>query len=170
MGNLAAALPVLQAGASIFGGANQAKGFRDEADSAIFRGNLNADLSQMSAADALFRGVQREGGIRRDIRATQGAQRVALAGQGIALDTGNAQDLQSETNFLGEQDILQNRINSRREAFGHGFQALDSRLQGQAQARGAKAKARSSLIGMGLQSANFLKDVKWGALWNSRSE
>lgn len=61
----------------------------------------------------------------RRVRATIGAQRAALAANGLLLDEGSAADLQDDTASLGQMALTEIRNNSARQASGYRIQGLN---------------------------------------------
>lgn len=111
--------------------------------------NQNAGLADMQAADAIARGREAELKVRGDSRQLVGAQRAALAAQGIAIDSGSAADVIENDAMMGELDALTVRNNARRAAWGFNVQGEQYRAQGElARAVGrntAKALRRGSV-------------------------
>lgn len=92
--------------------------------------NINADIAEMQAEDALRRGkldVQRH---RKNVKQFVGSQRAALAAQGIEVNDNTALELQTESEIYGEIDALTIKNNAYREAWGYKVQALDYTNQG----------------------------------------
>lgn len=90
----------------------------------------NAKLAERQAADAIARGqtaAQRQG---MATRQAIGAQRAALAANGVEVNDGSAVDVQSDTAALGALDALTIRNNAAREAWGYQAQASNYRQQG----------------------------------------
>lgn len=98
-------------------------------ESAIY--GQNATLADQQATDAIARGHEAELRSRGGTRQLVGSQRAALGAQGIALDSGSAQDVVQNDEALGELDALTIRNNARREAYGYSTQAAQYRQQGQ---------------------------------------
>lgn len=99
----------------------------------------NAKMDHLSSRDALERGrIEEQRQYRHNARA-MGAQRVAIAANGIELDFGTAADLQTDTARAGWEDAQTIRENAVREAKGfeisawnHTAQASADRAQGNA--------------------------------------
>lgn len=113
------------------------KAGRAEANALTF----NAQAADQQATDALARG--REAGMRveRDVRRLGGAQRAALAGQGLDPFSGSGADVQAESQALGAFDRLTIENNARREAYGYQVQAQDFRNRATAARKGAAGQA-----------------------------
>lgn len=87
----------------------------------------NAVLSDWQAADALYRGKIAERNARTSGRLLKGSQVVAFAASGVALDSGSALSILTDTDVLTEEDAQTIRNNAEREAWAHRMAALDSR-------------------------------------------
>jgi hypothetical protein len=109
----------------------------------------NANLAERQAADAVARGAKAEQRHRQGVKGLVGAQRAALAAQGIEINDGSALDVQADTVQLGELDALTLRNNAAREAWGYKAQASDERQ------RGIMAGLASRNEAAGLRTAAF---------------
>ena len=128
----ALALFAVGAGSSILGTAFEVQGQlmagqaakrRADYQAAVLRNN--AKLFMEAAEDALVRGriaVQRQQTATAQL---VGRQRVALAASGILVDEGSAADLVADTAFVGEQQVVDLRINAEREALLNEINALN---------------------------------------------
>lgn len=128
--------------------------------------NWNATIADKNATDAERRGQIAANRQRSQTRQTVGAQRAALAAQGLSLDSGTAVDLQADTSYFGELDALTIRNNAAREAWGYTSQATDLRAQGrqvrsQAEQDAANLKRRS--YGTLLTGGTQLYGIRQGA-------
>src|SRR5699024_11069327 len=90
----------------------------------------NARIAELQAEDAQERGRDAEGRVRVQTRQTIGAQRAALAAQGIDIGDGTAAAIQEDTAYFGELDALTVRNNAALEAFGYRVQGADAWLRG----------------------------------------
>lgn len=108
--------------------------------------DVNAGLADTQAADALARGKEAGSQIATNTRQTIGSQRVGLAGNGVAVDSGSALSLQSDTARLGELDRVMAENNAHRQAWGFQVDAANSRANAE-QARSASRNAsRQTLL------------------------
>lgn len=146
-----AALTAGLAALTVAGTANQFITQRREAKAAEQMGDyeaqlygMNAEFAELQAEDAIARGRESEFRSRAGTRQLVGAQRVALAAQGISLDTGSPADVIENDMMLGELDALTIRNNARREAWGFQAQAAQYRAHGD-MARWAGKRAAKSL-------------------------
>lgn len=92
--------------------------------------NVNAQIAEWQAEDALARGREQVTRQREYIRQLTGSQRARLAAQGIDIDSGSALDVQLDTARSGELDVLAIENAARREAWGYRVQAQDYRTRG----------------------------------------
>lgn len=109
--------------------------------------DYNAKVAELQAADALDRGAEAEGRHRVNVRGLIGAQRAALAAQGVDVASGSALEVQLDTAGRGEVDALRIRSNAAREAWGYEVQATDSRMRGELAQMEAKSRATSTILG-----------------------
>ena len=108
--------------------------------------DINASMADRQAADAIARGAEAAGRVKRDTKQLIGSQRVALAGQGIDIDTGTAGDLQDDAAHLGELDRLQVLHNAQREAFGFQVDAANSRAGAETTRTATRNAGRTTLL------------------------
>ena len=110
--------------------------------------NINKNFSELYAEDALRRGREEEAGIRKKVRQTVGAQRAALAAQGIDVGAGSAIDIISDTREQGALDIVTVKNNAFREAWGYKVSALQASMEGKfAEISGNFSKKMTLLTG-----------------------
>lgn len=111
----------------------------------------NARIAEINAADALRRGERLATEQKRAGRRLVGEQRVALAAQGVEIDSGSALQLQEETAGLAAQEALTTRNNAWREAWGYKTEALAANTQGRMAEIGARNESRQTLLTGGLE-------------------
>lgn len=116
---------------------------------------INQRFANLQAEDAIKRGDTEAGRHAQKVKRIIGAQRAAIAGQGIEVDTGSALDVQAETAEFGAIDVETIRNNAYREAWGYRTQALDYGAKGQFASLEAKATARNTLLTGGLNTLNL---------------
>jgi hypothetical protein len=85
---------------------------------------LNREMSEIQAKDAIIRGDRAAEAARAKTKRLIGSQRAALAAQGINIEKGSALDVQTETAEFGAVDELTIKNNAWREAFGYRTQAM----------------------------------------------
>jgi hypothetical protein len=118
--------------------------------------DLNAHIADLQAQDALDRGAVDESRLRTGIRRMVGTQRTGFAASNVVVDHGSAQDVQADTAYLGELDVMQARTNASREAWGYQMQAVDLRRRAEiTRQEGANAAEA------GRQAQ---KSARWGAV------
>jgi len=141
-----AGLAMAGAGAGFSASANRQAG---KAQAAL--ANYNAQVAEIQAEDAIDRGRIAENQQRINTRRMIGAQRAALAAQGIDINDADssAVDVQADTAYLGELDALTIRANAAREAWGYRVQAQDSRTRGAIAEAEGKNKAIGTLLTTG---------------------
>ena len=129
----------------------QAQAAKDQAamEGALF--DMNRRNADIMAEDAIERGEKGAQDHRRKTKRLIGAQRAALAAQGIDVNYGSAAGIQSETQALGERDALTIRNNAWREAFGFRSQADSLRLQSEFSKSAAKSARTNTLVTGGLR-------------------
>jgi hypothetical protein len=126
------------------------------AESEAQRDEYNAQVAELQAEDAVTRGAEEESRFRTGVRKLIGSQRAGFAGQGVAVGSGSAADVQADAAYLGELDARQIRANAQRQAWGFSVQAEDLRMAADvARKGGASAKsagrwgAATSILGGG---------------------
>lgn len=115
----------------------------------------NSRLAQLQAEDSIRRGDKEAAQVRKQASKIEGAQRAALAAQGLDVDMGSALDIQMETAELGALDALTVKNNAWREAWGYKTQAIDLSTQGRMANIGSKAARQQTLLTGGLQAAQI---------------
>lgn len=156
MGAAAVIMGAAQAGLSLNQANQDAKTARAQADYQNKMSKINSDFAEMQGRDAIARGDVQAGKIKKGARQVVGAQRAALAAQGIDISSGSALDVQRETETLGELDAIQARNNAWREAWGYKVEAAQASAQGQMAMIAGKATAKATLMTGGAQAAGQL--------------
>ncbi len=109
---------------------------------AAAQSRANRDEANRSAADALERGNVDQVRQGRKVSQEMGAQRAALAANGIDLSFGSAADLVGDTAMYGQEDSATLAENTSREA--RGFQINAANFE--AEARSQKKAAGAALV------------------------
>lgn len=122
--------------------------------------DANANLMNIQAADAIERGEKAATEHKKATKRLIGAQRAAMAAQGIDIDDGSALDVQMDTAGLGAMDALEIKNNAWREAWGYKVQAANYTSQGVYADLTAKNKSRNTILTTGLGIA---KDLSYSA-------
>ncbi len=92
---------------------------------------MNAQISERRAKDAIERGALEEQRKRQEVAQLQGRQQVAMAANGVDLGFGSPLDTLVDTAVLGELDALTIRSNTYREAYDYRVQAANQRAGAQ---------------------------------------
>lgn len=119
-------------------------GYSALAASAQARGNArqaeaNAREASASAADALERGNQDQIKHYREVSAKMGAQRAAMAANGLDLSFGSAADLVGDTALYGQEDAGNIAENTNRDVRGYLIQGANYRAEAKSQRNASTA-------------------------------
>ncbi|UUL83449.1 hypothetical protein [Sphingomonas qomolangmaensis] len=120
----------------------------------------NAALEQESARDALARGRTEEERSQRQTASTMGAQRAAMAANGIDLTFGSAASFVADTARVGQQDAATIRENATREARGMEREAANYRGEASAQRSAATGAAISGAFGVASSALGSAQQFK----------
>lgn len=115
--------------------------------------DINARFAEMNAEDSIRRGEKDALDLKKQAKRLIGSQRVALAAQGVSLDSGISLDLQEDTAAQSAEDVMTIRNNAWREAWGYRTQAAGYQSQGEFAQLSARNKSRNTLVTGGLQAA-----------------
>ena len=114
---------------------------------------MNAELSERRAQDALERGAQEEQRKRQEVARIMGAQTAAMAANGLDISFGSPLDTLVDTATLGELDALTIRTNAYREAYDFRVDAVNQRaggtlerMKGDATAKGGYLTAAGTIL------------------------
>lgn len=145
----------LTIGSTIMGAAGQMQ--QAQATAAADRYNaqiadMNARLAERRARDAIERGAKEEQRKRMEVAKITGAQKAAMAANGVDLTFGSPLDVIVDTAVLGELDALTIRSNAYREAYDHRVDAANRRAGAQLH----RMEARSASTGGYLQAAGTI--------------
>jgi len=121
--------------------------------------DFNARMSELRAVDAIRRGRRASTEVRRRGKTKVGAQRAALAAQGIDISEGSALEIQEETAELSELDALTVKNNAAREALGFKIKAADERFGGELARISANVRASQTILTGGMQAAEMSGDL-----------
>ena len=91
-------------------------------------GEWNAQVGEMQARDVITQGENAAADAREQGRGLVGAQRTALAGQGVQLDVGIAADLTADTDRQVQRQVDRIRADAAREAWGLRVGAASDRM------------------------------------------
>lgn len=124
---------------------------------------INQRFANERAKDVMLAGEEQVAQTRRRARATIGSQRAAAAAQGIAVDDGSAGDATADTALFSEDEVITQRNNAWREAFGIRQQAQTALTSARMQKRGNDNAADATLLGGGLNAlAGSMKTTSYG--------
>jgi hypothetical protein len=143
----------------LLGGASNAADSWNSAQSARAMGDyqartmeMNARNADFQAEDALARGDKAAAQHKTKTNQMIGAQRNALAAQGVDIDSGSAMDVQTDAATLGAEDAATIRGNAWREAWGFRSQAQQFRHKGEFLEKAGKDEARMTLLTGGMKA------------------
>lgn len=122
---------------------------------------FNAKVATMQAADAIRRGGEAVDRHRTQVKVLKGAQRAALAAQGVVVDDGSAADVIADTSTQAAIDERTIRTNAALEAWGYQVQAVDHR----ARANVEMATARNDAAGGLMTTVARFNDTAYRAGW-----
>lgn len=122
---------------------------------------FNARVLDAQATDAVARGEEQVDLIRRDARQLRGAQRAALASQGVTLDSATAEALQRDTEQTARRNVATTRANAVREAWGLRAAAASTRYGGRMAYRAGMNASAGSLLTGGASTAAAYRDYRY---------
>ena len=117
---------------------------------------INAEMANSQARDALMQGQRAEQAVRMQGAQVKSAQRAAMGASGVDLSSETSVALQTSTEFLSELDANTVKANALRAAWGHRMNAVNYRgqaIMGRAQAKAISPAmaAFSTLLTQGAQ-------------------
>jgi hypothetical protein len=145
----------IMAASSLASGISEGEAARAQGDFAAAQGEANAKMAELQASEVEKKGQKDASIFRRKGRGQIGAQKAALAAQGIDIGSGTAAEQIEESGQFLEEDASRIRMNAIREAYGLKTEAINLRTQGQFDQIAGKAKQRSSLLTGGLKAAGY---------------
>lgn len=119
----------------------------------------NRQIAEIQSQDAIRRGEKDASDHRKRVRRLIGAQRAALAAQGIEVNDDSALDIQLDTAGEGAMDELTIKNNAWRESWGYRVQANDYAMRGAMAASAARNESRNTLLTGGLTFARNLIEI-----------
>ena len=132
-----------------FGAYYQAQGQKTALKLQARMAEINAQIAQGQARDALMRGERQEQGSRMQAAQLKSSQRAAMAASGIDLGSETSAAILTSTDYLSEMEANTIKANALREAWGYRMEAVGRR----GEAGMARATARGiSPVGEGLTS------------------
>lgn len=122
---------------------------------------FNAKVATMQAGDAVRRGSVAVNDLRTRVKVMKGAQRAALAAQGVVVDDGSAADVISDTDTQAGKDEQTIRTNAALEAWGYQVQAVDDRTRAKVEV----ASSRSDAAGTLMSTVGRFNDTAYRSGW-----
>lgn len=107
---------------------------------------MNAQMSERKARDALERGKREEQKQRMETAALMGRQKAALSANNVDVTFGSPFELINDTAYLGEMDARIIRTNAARESYDYRVQAVNQRSQGQLALMEGRSQRTGSLL------------------------
>lgn len=123
MCSIVLALTVAGVGMQAFGAMRQSQSQKEMYKYQAGVDRNNQTIANWQAEDALARGERAEMDVRRKTAMLKGSQRASMAARGLDISEGSALNILSDTDWMGEQDALTVRENSKREAWAYQNQA-----------------------------------------------
>jgi hypothetical protein len=149
-GNLMTMAMGIRAVGEVAGSYSSAQAMRAKGEYERRQADSNARLAMIRAEDALNRGDFEANAIKKKADQVKGAQKTALAANGIDVNSSLAGNALFETEVMSELDMMQVKNNAWREAWGYRVQANDLRGQGKMALVASKGEARSTMLTGGL--------------------
>jgi len=158
------ALALYQGYQSYQSGQNEISGLKEQQ---LYReqiAGLNNRLSSIYSEQALLQGYEDIAKVNKAKTEVMGAQRVALAGQGIDIQSGSAAELLAETEKNAAMDLITVKNNAWLKSYGIKLDAEMASLEGRMMAQGtanaiANTQATTSLnmLQSGIQAAAYAR-------------
>ncbi len=159
MGAVAGVASLVMGGIQLLGGQSEAEALRKKGEYEKQIYDINSNMADIQAGDAIRRGDAEAGEVRNNAKRIAGAAKSSYAGQGVDVNSGSAGDTQAEILLSSEKDVATVKSNAWREAFGYKAQALNSRMQGNLAAMGAKNQANNTILSAGLKGFGYGLDA-----------
>jgi len=115
---------------------------------------FNRKIGEYKAEEAIKMGEEEVTRHKRQVKQMIGSQRVALAAQGIEIESGSALDIQAETAMLGAMDEITIRNNALRSALGYKMGALKQGFLGRYAGISSESRAMQTLLAGGQRAAS----------------
>lgn len=132
-------LTLISAGVAAAGAGYSALAANAQAKGAARQAEANAKEASASAADALERGNVDQMRHYREVSQRMGAQRAALAANGLDINFGSAADLVGDTAMIGEEDASTLAENTNRDVRGFLIQGANYTAEAKSQRAAGKA-------------------------------
>ncbi len=109
--------------------------------------NMNAQISERRAKDAIERGAVEEQKKRAEVQQVLGKQQAAMAANGVDVTFGSPLDTITDSAVLGEMDALTIRTNAYREAYDYRVDAANKRASATLSNMNASAATTGGYLG-----------------------
>lgn len=175
MCNPALVVAGLQIGMSAYGAHSEAKAQKEELkyQESVQRNNAqvaenNRILAEQGAEDTRRRGEVEASNHMREVARQKGAQKSAMAANGLQLNEGSALSLLEDTDFMGKYDAGTIRSNAARDAWGQDINAMNHKATANdltTSANFSKMKGKQINPGMkALTAAGGSVASNWGSI------
>lgn len=145
----ASTLALIGAGTAAAGTAYSALAANAQARGAARQAEANSREASASAADAIERGKVDQVRHYREVSAKMGAQRAAMAANGLDLSFGSAADFVGDTAMYGEEDADTIAKNTATDTRGYLIQGANYRAEARSQRNAGTAALVSGVFGVG---------------------
>ncbi|QGP79999.1 virion core protein, T7 gp14 family [Sphingobium sp. CAP-1] len=162
-----ATLALIAAGVAAAGTGYAALAANAQAKGAARQAEANAREASASAADALERGNQDQVRHYREVSARMGAQRAAMAANGLDVSFGSAADLVGDTALYGQEDASTIAENTNRDVRGYLIQGANYTAEAKSQRLAGKTALVNGAFGVAntlLGGATQYSKLKAGSL------
>lgn len=146
----------IAAASSLLAAKQQSDALNASADFSERMAGINERAANIAADDAIKRGDVNARTMEKKGQQIMGTQRVGLAAQGLALDSGSAQDIQTQTAEMNALDVLTIKNNASLEAYGIKTGAANARMQSEFETTAARNRAGSTLLTGGISAASSI--------------
>lgn len=149
------AMLAIAAGGSLLNAYGQSEAIKAKSDFDAKQFELNSRIADMQSDEAIKQGDKAAAAQKTQAKRVVGAQRAALAAQGINIDSGSALDIQQETAEMGAVDAMTIKNNAWRESWGYKMNAANMRGQADITRISGQNQANNTLLTGGLQAASY---------------
>ena len=143
-----ATLTLIAAGVAAAGEGYSALAANAQAKGAARQAEANAREASASAADALERGNQDQVKHYREVSQKMGAQRAAMAANGLDISFGSAADVVADTAMFGQEDAATIAENTNRDVRGYLIQGANFSAEAKSQRAAGKAALVQGAFGV----------------------
>lgn len=148
-------LPLFMATSTMTNAATSASAQRAQGAHRKSMSDANSRLAQMRSQEALMRGEADAKRVRRFGKKVKGQQRASAAAQGLDPDSGDAADLQTETELNTAVDERTARTNAYLEAWGLEMEAINASSEGRFAEMSANHSANMTVLSGGMQALGY---------------